>query len=61
MDNSINGVPCNMTEEEKKMRLFRDQKQLLDTFLERGAITKEQYLTSLTGLEKKMGIEKQQV
>lgn len=44
------------TDGEKKMKLFLDQKALLDTFLERRAITKEQYETSLNGLKEKMGI-----
>lgn len=39
------------------MLLYRNQKQLLDTFLERGAISKAQYDKSLQGLKEKMGIE----
>lgn len=43
--------------EDKKKQLFLDQKQLLDTFLEHGAISKEQYDKSLGDLIVKMGIE----
>ena len=43
--------------EEKRKKLFLDQKQLLDTFLEHGAISKEQYDKSLGDLIVKMGIE----
>ena len=41
--------------EEKKKKLFRDQKQLLDTFLEHGAISQAQYDKSLGDLIVKMG------
>jgi len=47
----------NGNNEEKGMLLYRNQKQLLDTFLERGAISKAQYDKSLQGLKEKMGIE----
>ena len=43
--------------EEKRKKLFLDQKQLLDTFLEHGAISKEQYDKSIGDLIVKMGIE----
>ena len=43
--------------EEKRKKLFLDQKQLLDTFLEHGAISKEQYDKSLGDLIVKMGFE----
>ncbi|MCQ2456974.1 MAG: hypothetical protein MJ096_06425 [Clostridia bacterium] len=46
-------------ENEKKMKLYLDQKALLDTFLEKRAITKEQYETSLNGLKEKMGIREE--
>ena len=59
MDVSFDHTYGKMTDEEKKKQLFLSQKQLLDTFLERGAITKEQYLVSLNGLEEKMEIGKQ--
>ena len=43
---------------EKKKALFLKQKNLLDTFLEHGAISKAQYEKSLHDLIKKMGITK---
>ena len=43
--------------EEKKKQLFLLQKKTLDTFLDRGAITKAQYDKSLGDLIVKMGIE----
>lgn len=44
--------------DEKKKRLFLDQKKTLDTFLERGAISKAQYDKSFGDLVKLMGMEK---
>ena len=41
----------------QKKELYLQQKQLLDTFLEHGAITQEQYDKSLGDLTKKMGME----
>lgn len=46
----------NMTSEEKKWALFHSQKELLDTFLERHAITQEQYNKSLGDLKEKMNM-----
>ena len=43
--------------EERKKELFRSQKQLLDTFLEHGAISRAQYDKSLGDLTVKMGME----
>ena len=43
-------------QEEQKKDLFLRQKQLLDTFLERGAISPEQYDKSLGDLIVKMGV-----
>lgn len=43
-------------QDEKKKELFQRQKQLLDTFLEHGAISREQYDKSLGDLIVKMGI-----
>ena len=43
--------------EDKRKQLFLNQKQLLDTFLGHGAISKEQYDKSLGDLIVKMGIE----
>lgn len=37
--------------------LYEKQKETLDKFLERGAITKEQYEKSLNTLKEKMGIK----
>ncbi len=47
-----------LTDEEKKMHLYTSQKQLLDTFLQNGAITQAQYNKSLGDLTVKMGIKK---
>ncbi len=43
-------------QEEKKKELFLRQKQLLDTFLEHGAISREQYDKSLGDMIVKMGV-----
>lgn len=45
-----------LTEHEKKKKLYRDQKKLLDTFLEHGAISKAQYDKSLGDMTEKMGM-----
>ena len=45
--------------EEQKKELFRSQKQLLDTFLEHGAISRTQYDKSLGDLMVKMGIKEE--
>ena len=47
----------NADREAKKKELFRNQKQLLDTFLEHGAISRAQYEKSLGDLTRKMGYE----
>lgn len=44
--------------EEKRVKLYLSQKQLLDAFLERNAISKEQYEKSLNDLTIKMNMEK---
>ena len=44
---------------EKKEELFRNQKKLLDTFLEHGAISQAQYDKSLGDLIIKMGISEE--
>ena len=44
-----------MAPEDKKRLLFLRQKELLDTFLEKKAITREQYEKSLHDLTEKMG------
>ena len=46
---------ATMTPEDKKRLLFLRQKELLDTFLEKKAITREQYEKSLHDLTEKMG------
>ena len=45
-----------LTPEEKKIQLFLNQKQTLDMFLERGAISQAQYNKSLGDLREKMGV-----
>ena len=47
----------SMTAEEKKRGLYLRQKELLDTFLEHGAISRVQYDKSLGDLTVKMGME----
>ena len=46
-----------LTAEEKERDLYLRQKQLLDTFLEHGAISRAQYDKSLGDLTVKMGME----
>jgi len=46
-----------LSADEKKRQLFLQQKDTLDCFLKRGAITKAQYDKSLGDLIVKMGIE----
>ena len=46
---------ANLTPEEKKRKLYEKQKVLLDTFLEHGAISRQQYEKSLGDLSEKMG------
>lgn len=43
--------------DDKKIQLYLKQKELLDTFLKSGAITKEQYNKSLGDLTEKMGMQ----
>jgi hypothetical protein len=45
-----------LSPEEKKKQLFLQQKELLDTFLEKNAISKAQYDKSLGDLRDKMGM-----
>ena len=47
----------SMTAEEKKRDLYLRQKELLDTFLEHGAISRVQYDKSLGDLTVKMGVK----
>ena len=44
-----------MSHEEKNHQLYMKQKQMLDMFLERGAISQAQHDKSLHDLEEKMG------
>ena len=46
-----------LSPEEKKQQLFLNQKDTLDLFLERGAISKVQYDKSLGDLREKMGVK----
>jgi hypothetical protein len=46
-----------MTADEKKRDLYLRQKELLDTFLEHGAISRAQYDKSLGDLSEKMGVK----
>ena len=46
-----------LTAEEKKVQLFLNQKQTLDLFLERGAISQAQYDKSLGDLRERKGVK----
>ena len=46
-----------LTPEEKKKQLFLEQKQTLELFLERGAISQAQFDKSFGDLKTKMGID----
>ena len=48
---------ARLSPEEKKQQLFLNQKDTLDLFLERGAISKVQYDKSLGDLREKMGVK----
>ena len=48
----------SLSSAEKKLELFRRQKELLDTFLSKGAISQAQHDKSLKSLIEKMGIDK---
>ena len=57
MDVNIeNSAWDKLTDTEKNKQLFLKQKQTLDMFLERGAISKAQHDKSLHDLIEKMGI-----
>ena len=47
-----------MTPEQKKKQLFLNQKELLDKFLIRHAISQTQYEKSLGDLKEKMGVDR---
>lgn len=46
-----------LSPEQKRVQLYITQKQTLDQFVERHAITPEQYQKSLKDLTEKMGME----
>lgn len=46
-----------LSHKEKKVKLYQSQKRLLETFLERNAISKAQYEKSLNDLTTKMHME----
>lgn len=48
----------DLSPEEKRIRLYQNQKELLDEFLRNGAITKAQYEKSFCDLTEKMGMKK---
>ena len=48
---------AHLSPEEKKKQLFLNQKDTLDLFLERGAISQSQYDKSLGDLREKMGVK----
>ena len=47
----------DLSPEEKKVQLFLNQKQTLDLFLERGAISQAQYDKSLGDLRERKGVK----
>ncbi len=47
----------DLSPEEKRRQLILNQKELLDTFLKNGAITRAQYEKSLGDLREKMGMQ----
>ena len=55
-NNSENTDWSSLSYEEKNRQLFLRQKELLDKFLERGAISQAQHDKSLHDLIEKMGI-----
>jgi len=60
MGQSMNDVIDNWTElseDEKKVKLYLKQKNMLEIFLEKNAISKEQFDKSLGDLTEKMGMQ----
>lgn len=55
MDYEFSEEYKGLSKEEQKRRLFENQKDVLDKFLERGAISQAQYDKSLGDLKTKMG------
>ena len=58
MLNNLQNEWEHMSPEEKRKQLFSRQKNTLDLFLERNAISKNQYDKSLGDLIEKMGMKK---
>lgn len=54
-DQAIHKEWADLSPEEKQLQLFLNQKQTLDLFLERKAISQAQYNKSLGDLREKMG------
>jgi len=52
----VTGTVCSTSMENNKIELFNKQKELLDTFLSTGAISKQQYEKSLGDMKEKMDI-----
>ena len=48
---------AELSEDEKKVKLYYKQKNMLEMFLEKNAISKEQFDKSLGDLTEKMGIQ----
>lgn len=53
-DETAKDAWATLTHEEKKHILYQQQKELLATFLEKGAISREQYEKSLHNLTEKI-------
>ena len=47
----------SLSPEEKRVQLYLKQKEMLEAFLERGAISKAQFDKSLGDLTEKMGMQ----
>ena len=58
MEYEKDNIWLTLSNEEKKRRLYEKQKDVLDKFLERGAISKAQYDKSLGDLTEKMGYKR---
>jgi len=55
--NPVNKEWSDLSPEEKKVLLFLNQKQTLDLFLEKGAISQAQYDKSLGDLRERKGVK----
>ena len=56
VEKNSNDTWATLTHEEKNRLLYQRQKELLDTFLEKKAISKEQHDKSLRDLTEMMGM-----